>query len=626
MSLRLLLAPVAGCLVPEGPGCLRCPRSHSLRFASGANRWKIGDASRFPAKPMSSKQFVAHYGALLVALGVVGTAVRAGDASTPTQPPSRFDWRSHGSVDYVTEVESYLVPPGCDAGWAFAVASMVGDRLSVQTGNKGPKTTLSAQVLLNCATPTGMSACNGGGRIEWALAQLNDTGLVDHTCMSYRGRQDPCDLLHVCVDCFPPQCRPVHDMLVYTIDGYGPVALDDIKNEIAARGPVACKFKPMPRLGRQAAHGFAGVVVGWRNESQFIVNTNWGARQTTSTNASAPISPTASDLGFYTIDNSSVLACWGVGTITATKRQPSSMLRKPSEEATKTPPTPPPPVPSPKPMPCGCARPKPPQDMVEVIRTPRPVRRPRSAFPPNFDWRTVNGSNALTPMRNHHTFPHYCGGCYAMASTSTFSDRLKIMRGPGAEDVLLSAQMVVDCVRTEHSHGCLGGNANDVFQYMQRKGMTDESCKPFISREEPCEFIGACTVCSPTPPFNCTAAPKSTYRRYYAKEHGLVSGELDMMSEIFERGPIECMMATPKVFEKYTGGIMCDDTNDTAISHDVEIVGWGRENGTEYWLARNSWGTAYGEEGFFRVCRGTNNMGIESACAWVVPDLERSGL
>jgi len=70
---------------------------------------------------------------------------------------------------------------------------------------------------------------------------------------------------------------------------------------------------------------------------------------------------------------------------------------------------------------------------------------------------------------------------------------------------------------------------------------------------------------------------------------------------------------------------MCDTTNATKISHDVELVGWGEErNGTKYWIGRNSWGTDWGEGGFFRVCRGINNMAIESACAWVVPDLDKS--
>lgn len=75
----------------------------------------------------------------------------------------------------------------------------------------------------------------------------------------------------------------------------------------------------------------------------------------------------------------------------------------------------------------------------------------------------------------------------------------------------------------------------------------------------------------------------------------------------------------PQALDDYKGGIYCDDTGDLEIVHDISIVGYGSEAGQPYWLVRNSWGTHWGEDGFFRVCRGSNNIAIESDCAWATP-------
>jgi cathepsin X len=56
-----------------------------------------------------------------------------------------------------------------------------------------------------------------------------------------------------------------------------------------------------------------------------------------------------------------------------------------------------------------------------------------------------------------------------------------------------------------------------------------------------------------------------------------------------------------------------------SIGHDIEIVGFGVENGVKYWTVKNSWGSHWGEEGFFRIVRGKNNCAIESDCFWGVP-------
>jgi cathepsin X len=92
-----------------------------------------------------------------------------------------------------------------------------------------------------------------------------------------------------------------------------------------------------------------------------------------------------------------------------------------------------------------------------------------------------------------------------------------------------------------------------------------------------------------------------------------------MMNEIYQRGPISCSIADPEDLKTYTYGIYYDTTGRLEEDHVVSVVGWGEEDGVKFWRVRNSWGSHWGEDGFFRVVRGSNNINIEGDCDWAVP-------
>ena len=241
---------------------------------------------------------------------------------------------------------------------------------------------------------------------------------------------------------------------------------------------------------------------------------------------------------------------------------------------------------------------------------------PMAELPKEVLWNNVNGVSYLTNIRNQHV-PQYCGSCWAHAATSALSDRIKLARKAAWPDINISPQVIISCETKDQ--GCHGGEAYNAFEWMADNEVTDETCSIYRARGldngQKCSAMNVCRNCSPG---EACVVPDQ-YLVYGVDQFGEVSGEENMMQEIAQRGPIACGIAVPDALEEYTGGIYCDETGDMNIVHDISVVGYGEENGQKYWLVRNSWGTHWGEEGFFRVCRGTNNIAIESDCAWATP-------
>ena len=51
----------------------------------------------------------------------------------------------------------------------------------------------------------------------------------------------------------------------------------------------------------------------------------------------------------------------------------------------------------------------------------------------------------------------------------------------------------------------------------------------------------------------------------------------------------------------YSSGILDSNACGTNLDHAVLMVGYGTDNGTDYWLVKNSWGTSWGESGYIRL-------------------------
>eukprot|EP00331_Platyophrya_macrostoma_P013771 CAMPEP_0176418416 /NCGR_PEP_ID=MMETSP0127-20121128/7452_1 /TAXON_ID=938130 /ORGANISM="Platyophrya macrostoma, Strain WH" /LENGTH=497 /DNA_ID=CAMNT_0017798725 /DNA_START=155 /DNA_END=1648 /DNA_ORIENTATION=- len=203
-----------------------------------------------------------------------------------------------------------------------------------------------------------------------------------------------------------------------------------------------------------------------------------------------------------------------------------------------------------------------------------------------------------------------CDGCWAFSSVGIMNDRFCIVTG-GKVKVDLSMQYILDCA--VGASGCGGGNTDAAWRSFTLTGTPTYECIPFEGKFRAC---GQDRLCG----------DGSAKRQYYASANYSVGGRQDMKRELMKNGSIQAIFKLSQDFFAYTGGIY----NTTAPfdqytpEHAIRIVGWGIENGVEFWQIANSFGPGWGENGYVRFRIGDAN--IEAQTYAGTPDLKKSGI
>eukprot|EP01060_Flectonema_neradi_P038909 TRINITY_DN8326_c0_g1_i2.p1 TRINITY_DN8326_c0_g1~~TRINITY_DN8326_c0_g1_i2.p1 ORF type:complete len:310 (+),score=72.07 TRINITY_DN8326_c0_g1_i2:52-930(+) len=261
------------------------------------------------------------------------------------------------------------------------------------------------------------------------------------------------------------------------------------------------------------------------------------------------------------------------------------------------------------------------KDFKYVVKTKQPYEYITDA-PAAWDWRNASidgmpARNWCSKSMNQH-IPQYCGACWALGSTSALSDRIRIMRKGRWPDVQIAAQTAVYCC----SLGCDGGNADSVYRHAHEHGLPQDGCQNYVAK-------GDGHQCTAEHTCQDNNGPIKNFTKFKISEHGAIKGEDQMIAEIYARGPIVCAIdaspieqwgldvwGTPKAKD-----VFVDPGHHHHKDHMISVVGYGVMNGQKYWIIRNSWGTYWGDNGFFKLERGTDQLGIESdfSCSWAVP-------
>ena len=213
-----------------------------------------------------------------------------------------------------------------------------------------------------------------------------------------------------------------------------------------------------------------------------------------------------------------------------------------------------------------------------------------SGAPASLDWRT---KGAVTSVKDQGQ----CGSCWAFSSTGAIEGAWALSKG---QLVDFSEQQLVDCAAglSYGSHGCSGGQMDGAFKYVISNGQCSLSSYPYTSGVTKTE--GSCQKCSSVARLSSCSDVKS-------------NDQISLKGAVAQQPVSIAIEADTRYFQSYSGGVLTSATNcGTNLDHGVLLVGYGQENGTPYWLVKNSWGTSWGENGYVKIARSdsTNDAGV----------------
>ncbi|CAH1963340.1 unnamed protein product [Acanthoscelides obtectus] len=215
-------------------------------------------------------------------------------------------------------------------------------------------------------------------------------------------------------------------------------------------------------------------------------------------------------------------------------------------------------------------------------------------LPTAVDW---NQKGAVTKVKDQGT----CGSCWAFSAVGALEAQHLQTNGSLLD---LSAQELVDCADATYGNmGCAGGLMDNAFNFVKVKGILTEKEYPYKGISDYCR-------------------QKQEGFKIQSYVDVANQDEKVLAKAVAQVGPVSCAMDASYI-QLYSHGIIdrscgCDNAR-YSLNHGVLVVGYGEENGVQFWLVKNSWGTGWGEDGYFKLRKDDKNTcGIATLSSYPV--------
>jgi C1A family cysteine protease len=205
---------------------------------------------------------------------------------------------------------------------------------------------------------------------------------------------------------------------------------------------------------------------------------------------------------------------------------------------------------------------------------------------------------AVTPVKDQGQ----CGSCWSFSTTGALEGAYYNKYGNLQS---FSEQQLVDCDNFKNGgrdHGCNGGLMDNAFAWISKNGgLCIENDYPYISGNT--ETSGTCKQ-------SCETVSDSKIVSFVDVT---TSSDLDMMQAIASQPVSIAIEADQREFQLYKSGVFTA-TCGTNLDHGVLVVGYGSDDGSDYYLVKNSWGESWGQDGYILLGRGSQYNNGDGQC------------